>query len=119
MGIYNMTEKFNAANTSFLLGKSDRRKIFLNNLYILSNTLLDPNILYSVNEDSSEYNGDKLAEKEGDEENIFRLLKTKEEGNKHLLLMKKVLLEEYDGSIDNLKEAFKSEVASEVASAEG
>ena len=102
-----MTEKFNAANTSFLLGKSDRRKIFLNNLYILSNTLLDPNILSSVNEDSSEYNDEKLAEKEGDEENIFRLLKT-EEGNKHLFLMKKVLLDEYDGNIDNLKEAFKS-----------
>jgi len=102
-----MTEKFNAANTSFLLGKSYRRKVFLVNLYMLSTTLLDPNILSRVDENSSEYNGEKLAEKEGDEENLFRLLRTEEGGDKHLLSMKQVLLDEY-GSIENLKKAFKS-----------
>ena len=102
-----MTEKFNAANTSFLLGKSHRRKVFLVNLYMLSTTLLDPNILSRVDENSSEYNGKKLAEKEGDEENLFRLLRT-DEGDKHLLSMKQVLLDEYDGNIEILKKAFKS-----------
>ena len=102
-----MTEKFNAANTSFLFGLSHRRKVFLVNLYMLSNTLLDPNILSRVDKNSSEYNGEKLAEKEDGEENLFRLLRTKN-GDKHLLSMKQVLLDEYGGSIDKLKEAFKS-----------
>lgn len=103
-----MTEKFNAANTSFLFGLSHRRKVFLVNLYMLSTTLLDPNILSRVDENSSEYNGKKLAEKVGDEENLFRLLRTEEGGDKHLLSMKQVLLDEYGGSIENLKKAFES-----------